>query len=195
MFYAINIRKFYKFLIKIIILFLFVFLFFKSISYFFPLKYEDIIEKYSVQYSVDKSLIYAVINAESNFDENAISSKGASGLMQLMETTAIWIAEECGLQNFVFKEHIFIPEINIKLGTLYLSNLLEQYNNDEKLALAAYNAGTGNISKWLNNNEYSEDGVTLSNIPFKETKNYIKKVNFYKQIYHIIFKIREIFYK
>lgn len=193
MFYAINLRKFYKTFIRILIFTVLIFLLFKLALYAIPLKYVDIIEKYSKEYSVDKSLICAIIVTESHFDENAVSIKGASGLMQLMESTATWIAEKYSIYDFTFEEDIFNPDLNIRLGTLYLSQLLEQYENDEELALAGYNAGTGNVSKWLRDTEYSEDGETLTEIPFKETKNYVKKVMFYKEIYTYIFKVRDFF--
>ena len=192
MFYAFNIRKFYKFIFNIFALLILIFLIFKLTSFFIPLKYESIIDKYSNKYSVNKALIFAVINTESNFDINAVSIKGASGLMQLMEQTANWLAENNNVQEFDFNKDIFNPDLNIKLGVIYLRQLLDMYNNNEISALAAYNAGIGNVSKWTKNKEYY-DGQNLINIPFKETKSYIKKVQFYKKIYELIFKVRKIF--
>ena len=161
----------------------------KLINILYPMRYIDLVEKYSAKYNVDNILVYSVINAESRYRPMAKSSKGASGLMQLMETTANWGAEEIGLQNYNYSR-IFEPEINIELGCWYLGKLLQQYNGDYKLTLAAYNAGSGNVAKWLADENYSSDGVTLKHIPFEETRNYIEKIEHYMQVYEILEKIK-----
>ncbi len=188
MFYAFNLKK-YK---KIIVLLLFTVIIFFGVktatSIVFPLKHIDLIEKYSKEYDLETSFVCAVIHAESKFKKTAKSNKGASGLMQLTEPTANWIAEKMNLQDYDFSK-IFEPEINIKIGCYYLKQLKNQFNDDEALALAAYNAGSGNVSKWLNNKNYSRDGKSLTNIPFKETREYIKRVNFNEKIYSFIIKI------
>ena len=110
--------------------------------------YLEYVEKYADEYNVDKYLIYAIIKAESNFDEKAVSSKGAKGLMQLMQTTAEEIAEKINIE--VSEENILEPDININLGTKYISILIKKYENIN-LALAAYNAGSGNVDGWISN--------------------------------------------
>jgi soluble lytic murein transglycosylase-like protein len=116
--------------------------------------YDKIIDSKANKYSVDPSLIKAVIKVESGFNERAVSRKGAKGLMQLMPATA----REMGVFN------LFNPEDNIEAGTRYLRYLLEKFDGDLKLALAAYNAGPTSVKK---------HGTVP---PIKETKRYLKKV-------------------
>ena len=102
--------------------------------------------------------------------------------MQLTEDTAEWNAKEMELKDYDYKD----PETNIRIGCHYLKYLIRKYENIDT-ALAAYNGGMGNVSKWLNDERYSDDGVTLKYIPFSETRHYVKKVNEswqkYKELY------------
>jgi soluble lytic murein transglycosylase-like protein len=121
--------------------------------------YEDEINRASKQFGVDAPLIKAVIKAESDFDHKAVSVKGAQGLMQLMPETA----EAMEVQD------PFDPEANIWGGTRYLSLLLKRFNNDKKLALAAYNAGPDKVD--------FHNGIP----PFPETRAFIERVlKYYK---------------
>lgn len=117
-------------------------------------KYDSIIETISNKYNVDSHLVKSVIKAESNYNEQAVSGAGAMGLMQLMPKTA----EGLGVKD------PFDATQNIEGGVKYLSNMLDRYDNNVELALAAYNAGPGNVDKY--------GGVP----PFEETQNYIKKI-------------------
>ena len=152
---------------------------------FYIIKYSEYVEKYSKEYDVDKYLIYACIKAESNFNEKAESKKGAKGLMQLMDSTGQEIAK--GLNMTIDNDDLFEPEINIKLGTKYVSRMLQKYENIE-LALAAYNAGSGNVDSWINSGKVKADGTDAENIPFKETNNYVRKIlkdyRIYKELYN-----------
>jgi len=151
----------------------------------YPLKYRDLIRKYSERYNLDPYLVLAVIKAESGFRHTAVSRKNARGLMQITEGTGKWSAEKIGLKDFT-ADMLFDPEININIGCWYLSRLYGEFG-DTDLALAAYNAGSGNVSKWLNDRELSSTGRTLDRIPFKETEKYLKKVRnsylIYKKLY------------
>ncbi|OME55374.1 phage tail tape measure protein [Paenibacillus odorifer] len=121
--------------------------------------YSDLINKYANQYSIDPNLIAAIIKTESSFNTNATSSAGAAGLMQLMPGTA----KGLGVKNS------YDPEQNIAGGTKHFARLVKKYNGDIELALYAYNAGEGNVDKWIKNGK-------INNIPFKETKAYAPKV-------------------
>ena len=145
----------------------------------FPLKYGGYIERYAGEYGLDKTLVAAVIYAESGFDNTAHSGL-ARGLMQMTDATADWVAERLGIEyEYDMAEE---PEINIKMGCYYLSYLEETYRNTET-ALAAYNAGMGNVTKWLTDKSYSEDGKTLDDIPYKETRHYVKRVKIFEKVY------------
>lgn len=139
----------------------------------YPEKYQSYVEKYADEYEIEKELIYAIIKAESNFKEKVISNKDAIGLMQLLESTAKDVAK--GMNENVTKEELLEADINIKLGTKYISTLINKYDNVE-LALAAYNAGIGNVDKWIEEGILNEDGTNIENIPYKETNNYVRKV-------------------
>lgn len=155
-------------------------------KYIYPDKYISVINEYSAQYDLDPYLVLAVIKTESNFNENAESNKGAKGLMQIMDSTGEWIADKLEVDNFEY-EMLFDPEINIEFGCWYLDNLLLEFD-DLSLALAAYNGGSGNVTKWLNNPEYSSDGENLTYIPFKETKKYVDKVSTRYNVYKFLYE-------
>ena len=151
----------------------------------YPQKYSEYVEKYAKEFKIEKELIYAMIKAESNFKHDAVSSKGALGLMQILESTAYEVAGEIKLE--ITKEEIINPETNICLGTKYISNLIQRYGNIE-LAIASYNAGIGNVDNWIEEETIEEDGTDIENIPFKETNNYVRKIlrdyKIYKQLYN-----------
>ncbi len=151
-----------------------------------PYKYQETIRNYASEYQLDPLLVAAVINVESKFDPKAESSKGAKGLMQLLDDTAVWGADHIGITTFE-KGQLFTPEINIRIGCWYLARLLNQYDGDKTLALAAYNGGSGNVAKWLRDPQLSPDGKSLETIPFPETEAYVERVlkqyGSYREIY------------
>ena len=148
-------------------------------------EYEDYVEKYSKDYEVDASLIYAIIKSESNFKEEAVSNKDAKGLMQLMYPTAVDVAKILKIE--IDEEKVLQPEYNIMLGTKYISMLIAKYQNIA-LALAAYNAGSGNVDKWISEKTIDSNGENIENIPYKETNNYVRKIlrdyKIYTEIYN-----------
>ena len=178
--YKVNKLRFFVFLLLFTALF---FLFKPAAGWYFsvryPVKYSEIVEKYSAEINIDKYLIYAVINTESGFDEKAVSHKGAQGLMQIMEDTAIWCMDKMNLEA----SSIIDPDVNIHIGTWYLKMLLDKYDGDVKTALAAYNGGMGNVSRWLNDPEYSNSEGRLTKIPFAETRKYVRNVLWTVKIY------------
>lgn len=129
---------------------------------------------------IDYRLVLAVIKAESGFDENALSPKGARGLMQLTPSTAKWLWEMDN-DNAFNDEMLYQADINIKLGIKYLIYLLEKF--ELPFALAAYNAGEGIVSGWL------KQGVdSVKAIPYDETRQYVKRVQSYYKIYKTLHK-------
>ena len=129
------------------------------------------------------SLIFAVIAAESGFDKNAVSAKNAKGLMQLTDETFSFVSRSYSL-GYTEKD-VFNVEANVTAGTMYLDYLYKKFG-DLGVAIAAYNAGEGNVSLWLKDKRYSGSGVVLDEIPFAETKYYVKRVLFFKRIFEVL---------
>ncbi len=154
----------------------------------FPVKYVDIIEKNSKKYDLDPAYVCAVINTESRFTETARSHKGARGIMQIMPETAEWAVKNMGYENFDFRR-LDEPETNIDIGCWILRFLMDRFGGDQRLAAAAYNAGIGNVQKWLESTEYSFNGESLHSIPYDETQRYVRKIDLYTKIYSIILGI------
>lgn len=121
---------------------------------------------------ISPQLLEAVTLTESKFDETAVSHVGAVGMMQLMPDTAQWISEESGLPA----DQLDKPEQNIPLGAWYLDYLLKKYENNEILALAAYNAGRGNVDQWIREKGWKADFHDINAIPFPETREFVKSV-------------------
>lgn len=151
-----------------------------------PLKYQDTVEKYAKEYELEKSLVNAVIFCESHFEPEVVSSADAVGLMQITQETGYWVSEQIQLNTDTVD--LTDPDTNIRIGCWYLHWLLEKFDGVEETALAGYNAGHGNVVKWLADDEMSKDGITLDEIPFEETKNYVKKVQLSKSIYHFVYR-------
>ena len=154
------------------------------IKLIYKIGYSEYVEEFAEKYNVEKELIYAIIKVESNFDENAVSKSNAKGLMQIMTATAQEIAEKYGIN--LTEENITDPKINIEIGTIYISQLLEKYNN-KQVALAAYNAGIGTVNNWIEKQIIQADGSDIENIPYKETNNYVRKIlrdyHIYNELY------------
>lgn len=138
-------------------------------------KYEKQVEAAAEKFGVEKSLILAVIRTESNFNEKARSKKGALGIMQIMPSTAVFVADMLNLSEY----DLFNASDNIAIGVKYIAYLSGKFKF-EAAVLAAYNAGETNARKWLDG-----DGKNFScKVPFKETRRYIKKVQRRKRLYN-----------
>jgi len=133
-----------------------------------PLRHEDIIRQQAREKDIDAALIAAVIYSESKFSDQT-SSAGARGLMQITPETAKDVERHSGGTTFKLGD-LSDPEINIRYGTFRLRELLDRYNGDEVAALAAYNAGPGNVDRW------GGSDLTLNDIPFPETRAYVEEV-------------------
>jgi len=143
-------------------------------NYNYPLKYTNEIESYSKLYQLDAALVASMISAESRFKAKAVSHRGAVGLMQIMPGTAKYMAEYWG-EPRPDAEQLFIPEVNIKFGCLYLRYLFDRFD-DVWVVVAAYNAGPTNAAVWLKDARFSSDGNVLRTTPFTETNAYVEKV-------------------
>ncbi len=139
----------------------------------YPVRYQEYIAKYSGEYALDRTLVCSLINEESSFDTNAVSAKGAMGLMQITPSTGAFIADM--LSEDFDRENLFDPETNIRYGCFYLDYLRTKFV-DEEVYLSAYNAGETTVRLWLSNQNLSNDGVTLSTIPYKITRQYTKNI-------------------
>src|SRR3954454_13509579 len=140
-----------------------------------PLRHEDIIRQQAADKRVDPALIAAVIYTESHFRDQT-SHAGATGLMQLMPSTADYIARKSGGTRFT-RSDLATPQINIAYGTWYLRYLLTKYHGDTVLALAAYNAGEGKVDQWWQAaRARGEEFDVARHIPFAETRDYVHRV-------------------
>ena len=154
-------------------------------------KYEEYVKKYSSEFNVDENLVYSIIKAESDFDQDALSSQGAVGLMQIMPETFLHdIKDALKIDGGV--EVLYNPDINIRAGVYYLSYLLEHFGSS-RTAIASYNAGIGNVSKWIKDGNIADfDGeLMIDEIPFFETRVYVKKVEFYYKKYSELYPLTE----
>jgi soluble lytic murein transglycosylase len=139
-----------------------------------PLRHADVIRAQASEKRLDPSLVAGVIYAESKFNDST-SSAGALGLMQLLPSTADFIAQRSGGTRFTTAD-LATPEINIAYGSWYLRYLLHRYGGDEVLALAAYNGGMGNVDRWVADAGASGRRLQVTDIPFPETRAYVQRV-------------------
>ena len=173
---------------KTLILFSFLLIFAFFILYFvlFPIKYEQEIVNFSNKYNIKPELTCSVICAESSFNKYATSSKGAVGLMQLIPSTAKWIY--CNIYENEFSVELLQDEkINIELGCYYLNYLQNKFDSIIYV-LCAYNAGETTVRNWIM--EFNQNGQTLNenNIPYQETKKYVRNVLNYLKVYSLKLK-------
>ena len=141
----------------------------------YPFYYRDKVEEHSARYRVDKFLAVSVMKVESNFSEGAISRSGAVGLMQIMPETANWIAD-CLDEEPPTINKLHDSDTNIKYGIWYLAELEDEFFGNDVLALAAYNAGRGNVRHWMEQGDWQKNFSDVDAIPYLETRQYVRKV-------------------
>jgi soluble lytic murein transglycosylase len=151
----------------------------------FPIHYRSEIAEASQTYGLDPYLVAAVVKTESGYDPSAVSSAGAVGLMQLMPETADWIA---GLGSWRGNDRpeLSDPGDNTQLGACYLAYLVDLFDDVTILALAAYNAGQGTVSDWVQL-VGGGDVFTLSDIQYEETRDFVERVEYYRDLYSRIY--------
>lgn len=159
-------------------------------TFVYPLKYKEQIIKYSKSNNIDPYLILAIINTESKFNKDAVSNMKAKGLMQITKPTAEEINTITKSTEQINDDTIYDVDVNLEIGCYYLASLIEKYNGNYYLAICAYNAGMGNVDKWLEQSIISSSLDTTDVVlPFNETTNYLKKVikayKMYKKIYFL----------
>ncbi|MDO5724891.1 MAG: lytic transglycosylase domain-containing protein [Tissierellia bacterium] len=170
-------KKLIKMILFIAIIILGIYL---AINIKYPKTYSDIVLKYAQEYNIDKNIIYSIIDKESKFHKAAVSDKGAIGLMQIMPDTAEELANELDLLNYDLTN----PDDNIRIGSYYIKKLINKYDGNLIISLAAYNAGMGNVANWITDLENFED---IESIPVNETKAYVKDVLKNYKMYHLIY--------
>jgi soluble lytic murein transglycosylase len=139
-----------------------------------PLRHEDVIRQQAAEKDLDPALIAAVIYEESKFQDRT-SRAGAKGLMQIVPGTARFIARKSGGTEFELRD-LGTPQINIAYGSWYLRYLLERYDGEEQLAVAAYNAGERNVDRWVARAGGAHRFDPQSHIAFPETRHYVAGV-------------------
>jgi soluble lytic murein transglycosylase len=150
-------------------------LFKRAIEHFaLPLHHQDIIRQQAQEKHLDPALIAAVIYAETKFDPRP-SAAGAQGLMQILPQTAEFLARRSGASRFTTAD-LATPQVNIAYGSYYLRYLLDEYSGNTMLAVAAYNGGEANVSRWLADAHAQGRRLTIDTIPFPETRAYVSKV-------------------
>src|SRR3954449_1426897 len=147
-----------------------------------PLRHEDIIRQQARDKGLDPTLIAGVIYAESHFRDGQTSAAGAQGLMQITPATAQMIARKSGGVAFTV-EDLGTPQVNIAYGSWYLRYLMGRYAGNETFALAAYNAGEGNVDRWIGRARQRNEDLTIEAIPFSETRTYVQRVRDAKRQY------------
>jgi soluble lytic murein transglycosylase len=151
-----------------------------------PLTNADVIRKQAAEKRLDPALIAAVIYAESKFAPRQ-SSAGAEGLMQILPETAYYIAHLSGGSRFTASD-LATPSINVAYGSYYLRYLLDHYDGNEMLAVAAYNGGLANVDSWVARARANGGQLTIATIPFPETREYVQRVLSAQQDYRVAYR-------
>ncbi len=150
----------------------------------YPLKYREHIFRHAAANGLDPFLVTAIIKVESGFQSDALSARGAVGLMQLMPQTGQWVAAKRG--ETYSAALLLDPETNIRFGTWYLAHLNREFD-DAVVALAAYNGGRGNVKKWLSDRTWTGAPTDLDQIPFAETRQFVRKTVWTHRVYTYLY--------
>lgn len=158
-------------------------------QWMYPIPYKDTIQQKAQDQELDPLLVAAIIRVETNYIAGRESRKGAVGVMQLMPSTAEWAMQQMKLRSHFSLEQLKDEvDPNITIGTWYLKSLINMYDNNIVAAVAAYNAGPGNVNEWLKNGTWDGSLDSAKNsIPFNETRMYVKKVFHYYEKYKNVY--------
>lgn len=156
----------------------------------YPIEFKEDIRASASNYGVDPHLIAAIIRTETNYSTGQVSKKGALGLMQIMPDTADWIFQKADFKNVTEDMLQNRPDVSIEVGAWYLQSLHKQFDQNTVAVIAAYNAGPGNVRKWLDSGKWDGKLETADQIPYGETRHYVQRViyyyNKYKDLYPIL---------
>ncbi len=148
----------------------------------FPIYYSNQVHNNAERQNLDPAIVFGLIRQESIFDKDAESTVGARGLMQVMPRTGMQIAKDLK-EKWRSEQSLFNPDVNVRYGAFYYKQLVRQFHGHFALAIAAYNAGSGRVSKWLPSFESVPADIWIETIPFKETRKYVTSVLSYAIIY------------
>lgn len=155
----------------------------------YPAGFHEIVSRHTANTGLDQCLTFALIRAESNFFPTARSPVGALGLMQLMPATAKDIARGLGID--VSTPQLTNPEVNVRIGTRHLKDLIRRFNGNLVSAVAAYNAGATPVLRWRKNFPNLREDEFIENIPYPETREYVKKVLAAMEVYRQLYGLEE----
>lgn len=159
----------------------------QAIKLSYPMYLDGLVKEFSAKYGVDEFLVYSIIREESRFQKDAVSISGAIGLMQLIPSTGKGTAEKVGINGYR-TDMLYIPNINVQLGTAYFKKVLEEFDGNVVFAIASYNGGPNNVARWAARLGNLDPDEFVEEIPYAETRNYVKKVlksyGTYKAIYN-----------
>ena len=153
-----------------------------QLSLRFPLAYRETVATHAKNYQIPQELVYAIIRQESTFRDDAVSSAGAEGLMQVMPATARTISKLDKIAYFD-KKQLFSSQMNINIGVAYLQQLAKRYDKNQLLMIAAYNAGPKQVTYWLKNHPPKEIDIWIETLPWHETRNYLKNIIAFYAVY------------
>ena len=156
----------------------------------FPMPFQQALETHARANGLDPFLVAALIRQESEFDTKAVSRARAYGLTQILPSTGRDLSRKAGVKGFR-ADHLFDPELNIKLGTSYLRTLLDQLNGNLEATLASYNGGKSRVLQWMQGGPFEEPAEFVESIPFTETRNYVQIVLRNAELYRRIYGNRE----
>ena len=151
----------------------------------YPEKYWAEVQGATTTYSWDARIFHGLVREESNFNRHIVSHAGARGLSQLMPTTAKGVARWMGIT--VSQDQLHDPKTNLKIGARYFESLVKRYGGDAYLAMAGYNAGEGNVAKWMERFGNLPVDQWVESIPYRESRNYVKRVSQSWQTYHLLY--------
>lgn len=178
-----------KWILALLLISLLIILFYRSqwlAEMIYPIDYRQDIEVSAGNFNIDPFLIAAIIRVESNYKTDVKSKKGAVGVMQLMPDTAKWVVDQAKYSPDTL-QLLHRADVNIEVGAWYLRSLLDQFAGNQTAVIAAYNAGPGNVKKWIQSRVWNGELSDLEQIPFGETRHYIQRVYFYYYKYRSIY--------